>query len=348
MSAPDPQDPAAPLLRVEGLVKHFPIFKGFFRRQVGSVRAVDGLSFDLARGQTVAMVGESGCGKTTAGRAILRLVEPDAGHVYFRGHDLPAAPPETLRALRRHMQIIFQDPFSSLNPRQTIAQIVGRPLQLHGLAATEAEAEAQVKALMEKVGLQASYSTRYPHEFSGGQRQRIGIARAVALRPDFIVCDEAVSALDVSVQAQVLNLLLDLKDELGLSYLFITHDLGVVKHLADQVVVLYLGQLCERTTTKALFSAPRHPYTQALLSAVPHPEPGRPRTRVILKGDVPSPIAPPSGCRFHTRCPLAHPRCAAEAPAEHAVAPGHVVRCHLYDGNSAPVDILAGAPTGGR
>jgi peptide/nickel transport system ATP-binding protein len=278
------------------------------------VRAVDGLSFDLARGQTVAMVGESGCGKTTAGRAILRLVEPDAGHVYFRGHDLPAAPPETLRALRRHMQIIFQDPFSSLNPRQTIAQIVGRPLQLHGLAATEAEAEAQVKALMEKVGLQASYSTRYPHEFSGGQRQRIGIARAVALRPDFIVCDEAVSALDVSVQAQVLNIMKDLQRERGLTYLFISHNLAVVRHVSDQVGVMYLGRLVELADKHTLFGNPQHPYTKMLLDAIPKMhDTGRARTPV--QGEVPNPLNPPSGCTFHPRCPQATDICRAERPA---------------------------------
>ncbi len=336
----------APILRVQGLIKHFPIYKGFFRRQVGSVKAVDGLSFDLGRGETVAMVGESGCGKTTAGRAILRLVEPDGGHVWFRGRDLPTVGEAELRGLRRHMQIIFQDPFSSLNPRHTIAQIVGRPMLLHGLASDAADAEQKVKELMVKVGLQPAYSSRYPHEFSGGQRQRIGIARAVALQPDFMVCDEAVSALDVSVQAQVINLLSDLQQEMGLSYLFITHDLSVVRHLADQVVVLYLGQLCERASRSALFSAPRHPYTQALLSAVPHPEPGRKRKRVILQGDVPSPIAPPPGCRFHTRCPLAHGRCRVEEPAEHSVAPGHVVRCHLYEGRSEPVDIAGPLPAG--
>ncbi len=333
---------AEPLLRVEGLVKHFPVYKGIFRRQVGAVRAVDGISFDVPEQSTVAMVGESGCGKTTAGRALLRLVEPDAGRVLFQGQDLLALGGEELRRVRRNLQIIFQDPFSSLNPRQTVGQIIGSGLLLHGVVQTAREGEEEAKRLLHKVGLQASYTSRYPHEFSGGQRQRIGIARAIAVRPRFIVCDEAVSALDVSVQAQVLNLLLDLKAELRLSYLFVTHDLGVVRHIADHVVVMYLGEIVEAASRPALFAAPFHPYTQALLSSAPRPAFGRVRKRVILQGDVPSPKNPPPGCRFHTRCPLVHDRCRSQAPAAHAVAPGHTVACHLYEDRREPVEIAGG------
>ena len=326
------------MLKVEKLSKHFPVRRGFFRRQVGVVRAVDEISFELGARQTLAVVGESGCGKTTAGRAILRLIEPDGGHVRFRGHDIPAMQEEELRKLRRHMQIIFQDPFSSLNPRHTIGQIIGRPMIMHGLA-TPADVEDAVKSLLSKVGLQPAYISRYPHEFSGGQRQRIGIARAIALRPDFVVCDEAVSALDVSVRAQVLNLLQDLQEEFGLSYLFVTHDLSVVQHIADAVVVMYLGQVVEQAPRKALFSGAFHPYTQALLSAAPSHHPGLRRKRILLNGDVPSPINPPSGCRFHTRCPLATDRCKAEVPQDYTVAEGHVVKCHLYDGNRKMVEV---------
>jgi len=330
----------APLVQVRGLKKYFPIFKGFFRQKVGDVKAVDGISFDIMPAETVAMVGESGCGKTTAGRSILRLIEPNAGTVMFRGKNIPDLEPEELRQLRRYMQIIFQDPYSSLNPRQTIGQIIGTPLVLHDLAKTQREAEGMAKELLEKVGLQARYTSRYPHEFSGGQRQRIGIARAVALNPDFIVCDEAVSALDVSVQAQVLNLLLDLKEEYNLSYLFITHDLSVVRHVSDRVVVMYLGQVSENAPNKAIFGNPRHPYTQALLSAVPRADPRRRRQRITLPGDVPKPSNPPSGCRFHTRCPLAEDRCRREVPAAHEVGPEHIVVCHLYDGRTEPIDVL--------
>lgn len=333
---------ADPLLKVEGLTKHFPVRRGFLRRQVGVVRAVDDVSFELGRRETLAVVGESGCGKTTAGRALLRLVEPDRGRVWFRGRDVPTLGADELREMRRHMQIIFQDPFSSLNPRHTIGQIIGRPLLLHGLAATTEAAEDQVRALLGKVGLQPSYISRYPHEFSGGQRQRIGIARAIALRPDFVVCDEAVSALDVSVRAQVLNLLMDLQEEFGLSYVFVTHDLSVVRHIADHVVVMYLGQIVEKAPRDSMFARPSHPYAQALLSAAPEPDPARRRRRIVLRGDVPSPMNPPPGCRFHTRCPLAHDRCRVEAPAAHAVAPGHTVACHLYDGRTEPVDVPAG------
>jgi oligopeptide transport system ATP-binding protein len=302
---------------------------------------VDGVSFDLERGKTLAVVGESGCGKTTAGRAVLRLIEPTDGEITFRGQDLRALGPRELRAARRHMQIIFQDPYASLNPRQMVGRIIGGPLMLHGLASDWNEAQEMARSLLERVGLQAAYASRYPHEFSGGQRQRIGIARAVALRPDLIVCDEAVSALDVSVQAQVINLLLDIQEDMGLSYLFITHDLSVVRHFADDVLVMYLGRVAEKAPRGALFEAPRHPYTQALLSAVPRADPRSKRKRVVLEGDVPSPIQPPSGCRFHTRCPLVEDRCRVEEPASHAIGPNHEVLCHLYEGRTEQVDLVA-------
>ncbi len=333
-----------PLLSVRGLVKYFPVHKGFFRRKVGEVQAVDHLSFDIQARSTVAMVGESGCGKTTAGRALLRLVEPDAGEVWLAAGgsapvDVLKLDGAALRAARRHMQIVFQDPFSSLNPRQTVGQIIGRPMLLHGIC-SPSEVEERVKDLLEQVGLQRPYTSRYAHEFSGGQRQRIGIARAIALHPDLVVCDEAVSALDVSVRAQVLNLLLDLKEQLGLSYLFVTHDLSVVQHIADEVLVMYLGQIVEKGSREQIFSRPCHPYTQALLSAAPDPHPARRRKRIVLSGDVPSPVNPPKGCRFHTRCPLAArlgTRCATEAPRPHPVQDGQLVACHLYEQQTEPV-----------
>lgn len=335
---PPPNAQDGPLLRVEGLTKHFAVQKGAFRRRVGTVRAVDDVSFTLARGRTLSLVGESGCGKTTTGRALLRLIEPDAGHVWFRGHDLPTLSRRELQPLRRHMQIVFQDPYSSLNPRQTVGEIIGGPLVLHGLVKRH-DKDEKVKELLERVGLQAAYNSRYPHEFSGGQRQRIGIARAVALRPDFIVCDEAVSALDVSVQAQIINLLLDLKDELGLSYVFIAHDLSVVRHISDHVAVMYLGQIVESAPTGEIFAEPLHPYTQALLSAVPSPEsattPGGRRKRILLPGDVPSPINPPSGCRFRTRCPVAEPRCAEAVPPLYQIGT-RLVRCVHYEHATPP------------
>ncbi len=329
--------PVKPLLEVRDLKKYFPIHKGFFSRKVGDVKAVDGVSLDVFPRETLGVVGESGCGKTTVGRTILRLIEPTAGSAKFDGQDVFSLRETDMRALRRHMQIIFQDPYSSLNPRMTVGSIIADALELHGLARGE-ERFDRAKELLERVGLQASYVNRYPHEFSGGQRQRIGIARAVALQPRFVVCDEAVSALDVSVQAQVLNLLQDLQEEYQLSYLFIAHDLAVVRHIADRIAVMYLGRVVELATCDDLFEAPLHPYTQALLSAVPIPKPGRKHKRVILKGDVPNPINPPSGCHFHTRCPLAFDRCTTEAPGLHVARPGHKVQCHLYEGADFPAD----------
>jgi oligopeptide/dipeptide ABC transporter ATP-binding protein len=323
-----------PLLEVSGLTKHFPVTRGIFGRVAGHVRAVDDLSFDIARGETLGLVGESGSGKTTAGRAVLRLIEPTSGRVIFDGTDVTLADAETLRGLRRRMQIVFQDPYASLNPRLRVIDIVGEALEVHGLA-KGAEVERRVAALLRKVGLSPSWINRYPHEFSGGQRQRLGIARAVALEPKLIVCDEPVSALDVSIQAQVVNLLKDLGRELELSYLFIAHDLSVVRHVSHRIAVMYLGELVELAPAKRLFEAPAHPYTRALLSAIPVPDPKRKRTRLMLAGDVPSPLNPPSGCRFHTRCPAAFERCPTEEPRAVEVEPGHTVKCfHAYDAPS--------------
>jgi len=316
------------LLRVSGLKKYFPVYRGIFRQRAGSVKAVDGVSLDLLRGETVSLVGESGCGKTTCGRALIQLLRPDGGQVEFRGRNLVDLSDAELRPFRRHMQIIFQDPYSSLNPRQTVGEIIGAPMVLHGML-TRHQAEDYSRELLVKVGLQPGYVSRYPHEFSGGQRQRVGIARAVALRPDFVVCDEAVSALDVSVQAQIINLLLDLKDELSLSYLFIAHDLAVVRHISDKIAVMYLGRIVEFASRDELFEAPAHPYTQALLSAVPHANPRRKKDRIILPGDVPSPLKPPSGCHFHTRCPIAKPICAAQEPPLVQISASHRASCHF-------------------
>jgi oligopeptide/dipeptide ABC transporter ATP-binding protein len=320
-----------PLLSVRGLTKHFPVTRGLLGRVAGQVRAVDDLSFDIAPGETLGLVGESGSGKTTAGRSILRLVEPTSGRVLFEGTDVTAADAETLRALRRRMQIVFQDPYASLNPRHRVIDIVGEALEVHGIA-QGAEVERRVTQILRKVGLSPSWLNRYPHEFSGGQRQRLGIARAIALEPKLIVCDEPVSALDVSIQAQVVNLLRDLANELELSYLFIAHDLAIVRHISHRIAVMYLGKLVELAPAKRLFDAPAHPYTRALLSAIPVPDPKRKRTRLVLAGDVPSPMNPPAGCRFHTRCPAAFERCSAEAPRAVEVEPGHTVNCfHAYD-----------------
>jgi oligopeptide/dipeptide ABC transporter ATP-binding protein len=304
--------PPDELLAVEGLSKFFPVVRGVFGKTVGQVRAVDDVSFRLRRGETLGLVGESGCGKTTTGRSILRLIEPSAGRIWFGGTDLTELPQRELRAYRRRMQIVFQDPFGSLNPRMRVVDIIGEGIERHGLA-SGAGVEREVRALLGRVGLAGNSLHRYPHEFSGGQRQRIGIARAIAVRPDLIVCDEAVSALDVSIQAQVVNLLVDLRRELGLSYLFIAHDLSVVRHISDQVAVMYLGRIVEHSPCADLFEQPAHPYTRALLSAVPVPNPRERRRRVVLSGDVPTPLAPPSGCHFHPRCPAALGRC-SEAP----------------------------------
>jgi oligopeptide transport system ATP-binding protein len=330
----------APLLQVQGLVKHFPVRRGLFGRARGAVRAVDGVDFTLQAGQTLGVVGESGCGKSTLARLVLRLIEPSAGRVLFDGSELGTLDAAALRARRRAMQIIFQDPFSSLNPRMTVGQILAEPLMLHGLhAGRHAE---RVAELLHTVGLASEHSQRYPHEFSGGQRQRIGIARALAVEPKLIVCDEAVSALDVSVQAQVVNLLQDLQQRLGLAYIFIAHDLAVVRHIASHVAVMYLGRIVELADKRTLFDAPRHPYTQALLSAIPRPEPPSQAKaqRVVLGGDVPSPAAPPPGCHFHTRCVHALPVCAEEA--------GHGVACHRWREITAPASLRSAAASNPR
>ena len=319
---------AESLLSVRDLVKHFPIKRGLFGRTTGAVRAVDGVSFDVAAGETLALVGESGCGKSTTGRAILRLIEPTSGSVRFDGQDVLALGAGDLRRMRRQLQIVFQDPFSSLNPRMSIGAIVREGLTIHGLA-EGAAADARVKQLLEEVGLRPEYSSRYPHEFSGGQRQRVGIARALSVEPKFIVCDEPVSALDVSVQAQVVNLLQDLQRDRGLSYLFIAHDLSIVEHIADRVAVMYLGHIVELATVSQMYGHPIMPYTQALLSAVPAPDPGVKRERILLTGDVPSPANPPSGCVFHPRCqhPARDAACAAIVPPLEEKAPGHWAAC---------------------
>ena len=321
-----------PLLRVENLTRHFPIMQGVFRRQVGTVKAVDGLDFEILEGETLGLVGESGCGKSTTGRVVLRLHPATAGRIEFGGEDITALEGEALRRLRRRMQMIFQDPQDSLNPRMTAGGIVGEPLREHGTARGKALAE-RVEALFESVGLDPRFTNRYPHEFSGGQRQRIGVARALALDPEFIVCDEPIAALDVSIQAQVVNLLEDLQERLGLTYLFISHDLGMIRHIADRVAVMYLGRIVELAPSGALYREPLHPYTRALLSAVPihDPELEARRERIILTGDVPSPANPPPGCRFSTRCPLAAPECSTREPAWRELRPGHRVACHFAE-----------------
>ena len=320
------------LLRVENLVKHFPIMRGIFQKQVGAVRAVDDISFEVKRGETLGLVGESGCGKSTTGRTVLQLFRPTSGSVYYDNVDLTKLKGEDLRKMRRKMQMIFQDPYASLNPRMTVGEIIREPLLVHNVA-TEADANDRVKQLLELVRLNPSFTTRYPHEFSGGQRQRIGIARALALQPSFVVCDEPISALDVSIQAQVVNLLEELQDKFGLTYLFIAHDLSMVRHISDRVAVMYLGVVVELTTREELFKNPLHPYTQALLSAVPIPDPVKEATRkrTILVGDVPSPANPPSGCRFRTRCPIAESICAEQRPEFREVKPGHFVACFFAE-----------------
>jgi oligopeptide transport system ATP-binding protein len=317
-----------PLLEVEGLAKHYPVKKGLvLAKTVGTVKAVDGVSFSLNRGETLALVGESGCGKSTTARLVLRLIEPSAGIVRFEGVDITDMKGEPLRRLRRRMQIVFQDPFASLNPRMTVGDILEEPLIVHGIGEAM-ERRARVNQLLGLVGLASYHAGRYPHEFSGGQRQRIGIARALAVEPSLVVCDEPVSALDVSIQAQVVNLLKDLQQRLGLSYLFIAHDLAVVKHMADRVAVMYLGRIVEIAPKDALFAAPTHPYTRTLLLAIPRPDPHRRIARSIPGGDMPSPLHPPAGCHFHTRCAYATDLCRSETPPLRELMPGHQIACH--------------------
>jgi oligopeptide transport system ATP-binding protein len=319
------------ILHVEDLKMHFPIKRGVIQRTVGYVHAVDGITFDIYRGETLGLVGESGCGKTTAGRTILQLYKPTAGQIVFEGKDLVKLKNEEMRQIRRKIQMIFQDPYASLNPRMTVEEIISEPLLVHNIENGK-EIHDHVRSLLELVGLNPAYVDRYPHEFSGGQRQRIGVARSLALKPDLIVCDEPISALDVSIQAQVVNLLEDLQKEFGLTYLFIAHDLSMVRHISTRVIVMYLGVFVEMADRKTLYENPMHPYSIALLSAVPIPDPKveEKRKRIILEGDVPSPINPPSGCRFRTRCPLAQAICAEERPEWKEVEPGHYVACHFW------------------
>jgi oligopeptide/dipeptide ABC transporter ATP-binding protein len=324
----------APLLEVKDLRKHFPVRRGLFSTIGGYVYAVDGVSFSIAEGETLGLVGESGCGKSTAGKTILKLIEPTSGTIRVNGAAIEGLSRREMRPWRRDLQVVFQDPYSSLNPRLSAGDIVAEPLKNYGVESGAALKE-RVAALFRKVGLREDQIARYPHEFSGGQRQRIGIARALALNPKLIVCDEPVSALDVSVQAQVINLLMDLQREFGLSYLFIAHDIAVVEHICHRIAVMYLGKIVELTDRRSLFTMPQHPYTEALLSAVPVADPKAKKKRIILSGDVPSPINPPSGCRFHTRCPYAFDRCKVEEPAMREVRPGHHVACHLREVDTA-------------
>jgi len=330
LSAPPGAAAVAPLLSVKDLVKHFPVRKGLLQRTVGRVHAVDGISFDIGSSETLGLVGESGCGKSTAGKAILKLIEPTAGEIRINGVRIDGLSHHQMRPYRRQLQVVFQDPYSSLNPRLRVRDIIAEPLVNYGVSGGR-ELEDRVTDLALKVGLREDALDRFPHEFSGGQRQRIGIARALALNPRLIVCDEPVSALDVSVQAQVINLLGNLQQEFRLSYLFVAHDLAVVEHISHRIAVMYLGRIVEIAEKAALFARPQHPYTEALLSAVPVPNPEVARKRIILKGDVPSPVNPPSGCRFHTRCPYAVARCSTDEPEMREVFPGHHVACHLRE-----------------
>jgi peptide/nickel transport system ATP-binding protein len=344
MSTPGPAAPTAgydhaapkgtPVLEVFDLKKHYPIKGGLFGNTVARVYAVDGVSFSVAKGETLSLVGESGCGKTTVGKTILRLTEPTGGEVHIDGNRIDNLPAAELRPLRKRMQVVFQDPFSSLNPRLRVKDIIGEPIVNYGMATSASELTDRVAAVLHKVRLPPESMTRFPHEFSGGQRQRIGIARALATEPELIICDEPVSALDVSVKAQVVNLMADLQSELGLALLFISHDMAIVEHMTHRVAVMYLGKIVEVADRRRLFANPTHPYTQALLSAVPVPDPTSKRTRMILKGDVPSPIKPPPGCRFHTRCPFAFDRCRVEEPLLVSTAPGHLTACHLTEGGA--------------
>ncbi len=318
-----------PLLRVKNLVKRFPVKGGLFARELEHVHAVDGVSFEIQPGETLGLVGESGCGKSTTGRCILRLIAPTSGELWFEGKDVTHASKSELRALTRNMQIIFQDPYASLNPRMTVGAIVAEALIIHGLAKNAGERDDRVMQLLQTVGLHPDHVRRFPHEFSGGQRQRIGIARALAVNPKLIICDEPVSALDVSIQAQVINLLEDLQAQLGLTYLFIAHDLSVVEHISQRVAVMYLGRIVEIASSRNLYTTPRHPYTEALLSAVPIPDPTLVRKRIVLEGDVPNPIKPPSGCHFHPRCPRAQALCKVESPPLREVASGCLAACHF-------------------
>jgi oligopeptide transport system ATP-binding protein len=323
---------AQSLLRIRNLKKYFPVRSGLFSRETGHVHAVDDVSFDITEGETLGLVGESGCGKSTTGRAILRLIEPTSGEIWFRDRNVTELDERSMRHLRKEIQMIFQDPYSSLDPRMTVGSIIGEALLVHGLAADRKAREERVVELLETVGLSAEHLRRYPHEFSGGQRQRIGIARSLAVSPSMIVCDEAVSALDVSVQAQVVNLLEDLQKKFGLTYLFIAHDLSVVEHISTRVAVMYLGKIVELAPARDLYINPRHPYSEALLSAVPVPDPTAKRRRIILEGDVPSPVTPPSGCRFHTRCALRVPSCSHNEQVLTEVSPGHWVACQVRTG----------------
>jgi peptide/nickel transport system ATP-binding protein/oligopeptide transport system ATP-binding protein len=325
-----------PLVQVTALKKHFPVHQGFFSRVSGQVYAVDGVSFELRKGETLGLVGESGCGKSTVGRTVLKLLEPTAGEIKVDGRDITHLDQREMLTYRRRLQMIYQDPYASLNPRMTAGEIVAEPLIIHEVGGGTKERTARVASLFERVGLRPEHIKSYPHEFSGGQRQRIGIARALALSPEVIVGDEPVSALDVSIQAQIINLLMDLQDELKLTYLFVAHDLAVVEHISHRVAVMYLGRIVEMTDKATLFATPLHPYTEALLSAVPIAKTSaKQRKRIILKGDVPSPIDPPPGCHFHTRCPYAHKRCKSEAPPLRQVTPDHWAACHLHDAGPA-------------